>query len=107
MQRVPQQFICIVPITSITTYTDYGTHMHLYLHQCRKQLNWSTQSKGDHDKAVQLYEKGGELSYAMSLCFKAGNEGRKDMFDILQKITDGLTTSDNSSNANPQVTHKI
>jgi hypothetical protein len=43
----------------------------------------------------------------MSLCFKAGNEGRKDMFDILQKITDGLTTSDNSSNANPQVTHKI
>eukprot|EP00953_Heterococcus_sp_UTEX-ZZ885_P010508 6144-Heterococcus_DN1.PRE.1 len=61
------------------------------------------ESKGDHEKAVQLYEKGGELSYAMSLCFKAGNEGRKDMFDILQKITDGLTTSNNSSNASPQV----
>jgi hypothetical protein len=42
----------------------------------------------------------------MNLCFKAGNEGRKDMFDILQKITDGLTTSNSTSNANPQVKHK-
>jgi hypothetical protein len=39
----------------------------------------------------------------MQLCFKAGNEGRKDMFELLQKITDGLTSNNNNNNTNPQV----
>ena len=33
------------------------------------------EGKGEPDKAIQLYHKGGDLSRALDLCFRAGSEG--------------------------------
>jgi len=46
--------------------------------------------KGEYEKAVELYQKGGDAPKALDLCFKAGAEGRKGVFDALRQIAEGL-----------------
>jgi len=55
------------------------------------------ESKGDLEKAVQLYQKGGDIPKALDLCFRAGGQGRSSMFDVLQTIAGEL-----DENTNPQ-----
>ncbi|KAJ1446802.1 hypothetical protein M885DRAFT_591648 [Pelagophyceae sp. CCMP2097] len=54
--------------------------------------------KGEFEKAVQLYQKGGELAKALDLCFKVGGAGRAQMFEVL-----GSISADVDSNASPAV----
>ena len=42
------------------------------------------EEKGVHDKAVQLYQKGGNTAKALELCFSA------QLFDVLRTIADDL-----------------
>lgn len=51
--------------------------------------------KGEYDKAVQLYQKGGQVSAALELCFKA------ELYDTLHAISDDL-----GSNSSPAVLSK-
>lgn len=53
--------------------------------------------KGEYEKAVQLYQKGGELGKALDLCFKVGGTGRSQMFEVLANIAKEL--DDNASPA--------
>mmetsp|Transcript_1689 Transcript_1689/g.4984 ORF Transcript_1689/g.4984 Transcript_1689/m.4984 type:complete len:471 (-) Transcript_1689:448-1860(-) len=46
--------------------------------------------KGEFEKAVQLYQKGGELAKALDLCFKVGGAGRTEIFEVLANISDDL-----------------
>jgi len=55
------------------------------------------EAKGEFEKAVQLYQKGGDIPKSLDLCFKAGNQGRTSMFDVLRTIASEL-----DENANPQ-----
>jgi len=43
--------------------------------------------KGDYEKAVQLYQKGGDVSKALDLCFKVGGQGRDQIFELLGDIS--------------------
>lgn len=60
--------------------------------------------KGEMEKAVQLYQKAGDVARALDVCFRAAmgderGEGRRPgMFDTLKAMTDDLGT-----NASPQV----
>lgn len=68
------------------------------------------EEKGELEKAVQLYQKGGDVTRALELCFKAGNgpgggvmdgageERQPVMFDALKAMTDDLGAA-----ASPQV----
>lgn len=65
------------------------------------------ESKGELEKAVQLYQKAGDVTRALDLCFRAGGSGegtgrgeggRPAMFDTLKAMTDDL-----GANASPQV----
>jgi intraflagellar transport protein 140 len=63
------------------------------------------ENKGDYEKAVQLYHKGGDYLHALDLCFKGGGQGndattvsmsqRSAMFDMVNVIASdlGATTS--------------
>ena len=71
------------------------------------------EGKGELEKAVQLYQKAGEVTRALELCFRAGAGGggveggakggqgaaerRPAMFEALKAMTDDLGT-----NASPQ-----
>jgi intraflagellar transport protein 140 len=54
--------------------------------------------KGDYEKAVQLYHKGGDYLHALDICFKAGQGGdggktreqKQSMFDMLNTIAQDL-----------------
>ena len=48
------------------------------------------EQKGEFEKAVQLYQKGGELAKALDLCFKVGGAGRAQMFEVLSNISKEL-----------------
>lgn len=48
------------------------------------------ESKGEFEKAVQLYQKGGDIPKALDLCFKAGSQGRTSMFEVLKNIANDL-----------------
>ena len=55
------------------------------------------ENKGDYEKAVQLYHKGGDYLHALDICFKAGQgdggKGRdqnQSMFDMLNAIAQDL-----------------
>eukprot|EP01038_Epipyxis_sp_PR26KG_P011964 gene11964-16014_t len=53
------------------------------------------ESKGEYDKAVQLYHKGGDIPRALDLCFKVGEGGDKSseagaVFDMLNTIAQDL-----------------
>lgn len=67
------------------------------------------EEKGELEKAVQLYQKAGEVTKALDLCFRAGaGEGQQDregggdknpaMFEALKSMMDDL-----GSHASPQV----
>ena len=66
------------------------------------------EEKGELEKAVQLYQKAGEVTRALELCFRAGGGGvdgerggrerRPAMFEALKAMTDDL-----GANASPQV----
>ncbi|CAN0190527.1 unnamed protein product, partial [Laminaria digitata] len=68
------------------------------------------EGKGELEKAVQLYQKAGEVARALELCFRAGGGGgleggqgaagerRPAMFEALKAMTDDL-----GANASPQV----
>ena len=49
--------------------------------------------KGEFEKAVHLYQKGGELAKALDLCFKVGSAGRTEMFEVLSTISRELDNS--------------
>ena len=49
------------------------------------------EKKGAHEKAVQLYQKGGDVAKALDICFKAGAEGRATMFEVLNNIATNLS----------------
>ncbi len=58
------------------------------------------EAKGDMDKAIQLYHKGGDLAYALDLCFRsAGSSGKSKsqqsqaIFDMLNNIAADLGTN--------------
>lgn len=62
------------------------------------------ENKGELEKAVQLYQKAGDITRALELCFRAGSgaaaggEGKRPgMFDTLKAMTDDL-----GANASPQ-----
>ena len=55
------------------------------------------EAKGDLEKAVQLYQRGGDAPKALDLCFAAAADGRAGMFDALQSITDALGAEDGSA----------
>lgn len=48
------------------------------------------EGKGDLEKAVQLYHKGGDYPRAMDLCFRAGGSQTSYMFDMLNTIAQDL-----------------
>ena len=50
------------------------------------------ESKGEYEKAVQLYQKGGDQGKALSLCFRVGKEGKHGdaMFDVLKGVAEDL-----------------
>jgi len=48
------------------------------------------EAKGEYEKAVQLYQKGGDIPKALDLCFKAGSQGRTTMFDALKNMANEL-----------------
>lgn len=59
------------------------------------------ESKGEYDKAVQLYHKGGDLSRALNLCFRAGSETSSQsaaMYDMVNTIA-----SDLGASSSPQI----
>lgn len=56
------------------------------------------EEKEEYEKAVQLYHKGGDIPKALDLCFKAGSQGRKAMFEMLTNIAEGL-----GADTSPQV----
>ena len=49
--------------------------------------------KGEFEKAVQLYQKGGELARALSLCFKVGGGGHAQIFELLSDFSTELRDS--------------
>jgi len=51
------------------------------------------EGKGEFEKAVQLYQKGGELLKALDICFRVGGTERKQIFEILSNISSGLDAS--------------
>lgn len=61
------------------------------------------ESKGELEKAVQLYQKAGDVTRALDLCFRvvSGNERgegpRPGIFDTLKAMTEDL-----GANASPQ-----
>lgn len=61
------------------------------------------ESKGELEKAVQLYQKAGDVTRALDLCFRAGTQDgggeghRPGMFDTLKAMTDEI-----GANASPQ-----
>ncbi|KAG5176880.1 putative intraflagellar transport protein 140 [Tribonema minus] len=59
------------------------------------------EDKGELDKAVQLYHKGGDVAHALEICFKAGADGQTGMFELLRAITEELGQA--SGSTNPQV----
>ncbi|CAM9286859.1 unnamed protein product [Discosporangium mesarthrocarpum] len=59
------------------------------------------EERGQLERAIQLYQKGGDVPRALDVCFKAGAEGRPAMFDVLKSITEDL-----GSDASPQVLSK-
>lgn len=68
------------------------------------------EAKGELEKAVQLYQKAGEVTRALELCFRAGGEGegggsdghrgRPVMFEALKAMTDDIGTE-----ASPQASY--
>ncbi|CAN0369339.1 unnamed protein product, partial [Scytosiphon promiscuus] len=68
------------------------------------------EDKGELEKAVQLYQKAGEVTRALDLCFRAGSagssvagggspdDGNPAMFEALKSMMDDL-----GSHASPQV----
>ena len=55
------------------------------------------ENKGEYDKAVQLYQRGGDNAKALDLCFRIGknggsgpNAGGDDMFTILKELAESL-----------------
>ncbi|GMI07811.1 hypothetical protein TrVE_jg6403 [Triparma verrucosa] len=54
------------------------------------------EQKGEYEKAVQLYQKGGDQTKALSLCFRVGKEGKHGdaMFDVLQGLAEDLGGED-------------
>ncbi|CAM9699790.1 unnamed protein product, partial [Choristocarpus tenellus] len=56
------------------------------------------ESRGQLERAVQLYQKGGDVPRALDVCFRAGSGGRPGMFDVLKTITEDL-----SGDTSPQV----
>lgn len=65
------------------------------------------EEKGELEKAVQLYQKAGEVTRALELCFRVGGglrgeggrekEARTAMFEALKAMADDL-----GANASPQ-----
>ena len=55
------------------------------------------EERGDYEKAVQLYQRGGDIPKALDLCFKAGEQGRTAMFEVLRNIASEL-----DENTSPQ-----
>ena len=57
------------------------------------------EGKGEYEKAVQLYQKGGDQGKALSLCFRVGKEGKHGdaMFDVLKGLAEDL--GDNATEA--------
>lgn len=57
------------------------------------------EQKGEHEKAVQLYQKGGEQGKALNLCFRVGKDGKhgEAMFDVLKGLAEDL--GDNATDA--------
>jgi intraflagellar transport protein 140 len=49
------------------------------------------EQRGEFEKAVQLYQKGGDVAKALDICFKAGAEGRATMFEVLNNIATNLS----------------
>jgi len=56
------------------------------------------EEKEEYEKAVQLYQKGGDIPKALDLCFRAGSQGRTAMFEMLTTIAEGL-----GADTSPQV----
>mmetsp|Transcript_12565 Transcript_12565/g.18828 ORF Transcript_12565/g.18828 Transcript_12565/m.18828 type:complete len:863 (+) Transcript_12565:2-2590(+) len=48
------------------------------------------ESKGEFEKAVELYQQGGDLARALELCFKLGGKGRNQMFEALANVSKNL-----------------
>ena len=59
------------------------------------------EQKGEYEKAVQLYQKGGDQSKALSLCFRVGKEGKHGdaMFDVLQGLAEDIGGEDGDASS--------
>jgi len=51
------------------------------------------EQKGEYEKAVQLYQRGGDQAKALDLCFRIGKTGNTgdDMFNVLKELAENLT----------------
>lgn len=58
------------------------------------------EAKGEFERAVQLYQKGGDIPRALDLCFTAGKGGRPAMFEALKGMAEEVGATANTS---PQV----
>lgn len=58
--------------------------------------------KGDFEKAVQLYQKGGDLPKALDLCFQVAGPGRAELLDLLAQVAKNAA----ADNASPEVLAK-